>query len=504
MSQVRCAIYTRKSTEEGLEQAFNSLDAQREACEAYIQSQRHEGWKALPRQYDDGGASGGNLNRSALEQLLADIDAGHVDMVVVYKIDRLTRSLTDFAKLVERFDATGASFVSVTQQFNTSTSMGRLTLNVLLSFAQFEREVTAERIRDKIAASKKKGMWMGGFPPYGYTKTESGLKIDPSEAEILRDLFQTYLDLKCVRSLVEYADRCGYKTRRLEFKSGRIRGGKGFTRGGLYHLLSNPLYIGKIKHHDEIYDGQHQPLIDLDLYDRVQAQLAGNRVNRTSRNIVISRSLLAGKLFDQNGNPFTPTHSNKNGRRYRYYVSKGDGSNWRLPATALEAAVENALQSDVRIRQAIAEYEIDDQKNALDFIERVQIYPGELLISAIPGGSESIQIKVPLAERRRGVESKLVIPGQASAKRDLVLIRRIHRALSWVDKIKAGHTIKSIADEEQISTDYITHNLDLALLSPEILTAVIDGRQRADVTTAAMIKRPWPADWNTQNPALVL
>lgn len=504
MSQVRCAVYTRKSTEEGLDQAFNSLDAQREACEAYIQSQRHEGWKVLPRQYDDGGASGGNLNRPSLERLLTDIDAGHVDMVVVYKIDRLTRSLTDFAKLVERFDAAGASFVSVTQQFNTSTSMGRLTLNVLLSFAQFEREVTAERIRDKIAASKKKGMWMGGFPPYGYTKKEGGLVIDQSEADILQDLFHAYLEVKCVRRLVEYADRCGYKTRRLEFKSGRVRGGRGFTRGGLYHLLSNPLYIGKIKHHDEIYDGRHQPLVAPELFDRVQSQLDQNRVVRKSRKNVISKSPLAGKLFGQDGEPLTPTHSTKNGRRYRYYVSKAKGLDWRLPAGELEAAVENALQSDVRIRQAIANSDRQNERNALDLLGRVQIFPGKLLISVGLESSATIEVKVPFSERRRGVEAKIIIPGQASSKRDLVLIRRVHRALSWVDKIKAGQTIKSIADEEQISTDYITHNLDLSLLSPEILTAILDGRQRPDVTTAAMIKRRWPADWNDQNPAWVL
>jgi len=241
MNRVRCAIYTRKSSDEGLDQAFNSLDAQREACEAYITSQKHEGWKVLPTKYDDGGASGGNMDRTALQELLADVDAGRVDMIVVYKIDRLTRSLSDFAKLVDRLDAEGASFVSVTQQFNTSTSMGRLTLNVLLSFAQFEREVTAERIRDKIAASKKKGMWMGGLVPLGFDKTEGGLAINKSEAETVRLMFQSYLELGCVRGLKAFADQADLRTKTRTLLSGKIISGQAFSRGRIYHLLANPI-----------------------------------------------------------------------------------------------------------------------------------------------------------------------------------------------------------------------------------------------------------------------
>lgn len=295
MNKIRCAIYTRKSTEDGLDQAFNSLDAQREACEAYIASQKHEGWKLLKSHYDDGGKSGGNLERPALKQLLSEIEAGRVDMVVVYKIDRLTRSLTDFAKLVERFDQVGASFVSVTQQFNTSTSMGRLTLNVLLSFAQFEREVTAERIRDKIAASKKKGMWMGGFPPYGYDKTKDGLQINQCEAEVIQDLFEAYVRLGCVRKLLTYAEDMNYRTRVLVFKSGRTRGGGWFNRGGMYHLLSNPLYIGKIKHHDQVFDGLHDPIIDEELWAQVQATLSSNRIKRKGA-VSLMRTCLQQRL----------------------------------------------------------------------------------------------------------------------------------------------------------------------------------------------------------------
>jgi DNA invertase Pin-like site-specific DNA recombinase len=243
---VRCAIYTRKSSEEGLEQAFNSLDAQREACLAYIESQRHEGWRAIPTHYDDGGYSGGTMERPALEQLLADVDTGRIDTVMVYKVDRLTRALTDFAKIVERFEAAGVSFVSVTQQFNTTSSMGRLTLNVLLSFAQFEREVTGERIRDKIAASKRKGMWMGGAVPLGYDRKDRQLVVLPEEAERVRTIFRLYLECKSVRSLKAEMDRRGILSKRTTSQSGRTSGGTSFSRGALYTILKSRLYRGEI------------------------------------------------------------------------------------------------------------------------------------------------------------------------------------------------------------------------------------------------------------------
>src|SRR5256885_8865679 len=243
----RCAIYTRKSSEEGLEQEFNSLAAQREACEAYIRSQQHEGWHLARNRYDDGGFSGGNLERPAAQRLLADIRAGRVDIVVVYKVDRLTRSLADFARLVELFDAEAVSFVSVTQQFNTTSSMGRLTLNVLLSFAQFEREVTGERIRDKIAASKKKGLWMGGNAPLGYDADERALMINPAEAGTVRRIFALYRELGCVRRVKEEIDRLGLRTKSSTTANGTQRGGKSFSRGHLYTLLSNPIYTGQMR-----------------------------------------------------------------------------------------------------------------------------------------------------------------------------------------------------------------------------------------------------------------
>ena len=319
---VRCAIYTRKSSEEGLEQDFNSLDAQREACEAYITSQRSEGWITLPRLYDDGGWSGGTMERPALKALLADIAAGLVDTVVVYKVDRLTRSLTDFARIVDVFDEAKVSFVSVTQSFNTTTSMGRLTLNMLLSFAQFEREVTGERIRDKIAASKAKGMWMGGRPPLGYTVEDRKLVIVPEEAEQVREIFRRYLTLGSVYDLVHDLAARNIRAKRHVSVTGNQTGGGILERGALYHLLQNHIYRGEITHKDHIYPGQHDPIIDQSLWDAVQQRINLNRVEREGGINKVGVSLLAGLLRDEEGFGFTAVHANKKGRRYRYYVSR--------------------------------------------------------------------------------------------------------------------------------------------------------------------------------------
>lgn len=496
MTMIRCAIYTRKSTEDGLDQAFNSLDAQREACEAYIQSQKHEGWKTIPTHYDDGGKSGGNLDRPALKQLLTEIEAGRVNMVVVYKIDRLTRSLTDFAKLVDRFDQVGASFVSVTQQFNTSTSMGRLTLNVLLSFAQFEREVTAERIRDKIAASKKKGMWMGGFPPYGYDKTDDGLKIKQAEAAIIRDLFEAYVRLGCVRKLLTYAEAKSYRTRVLVFKSGRTRGGGPFNRGGVYHLLSNPLYLGKIKHHDQVFDGLHDPIIDDDLWEQVQATLSSNRIKRKRRANAASRSPLAGKLYDTNGRKLTPSHACKGATRYRYYVSTDPKMGCRFPAKELELVIESAISTDPEYRMAEMQNSIQTE-DIFDLLKSAAIHEGQIDLQVELSGKEKL-IRVPFTTRRRGVETKLVIPNEQARIPDQVMIRRVLRALNWTDRIKAGESVKAIADSENVSSDFITHNIDLAFLSPEILRAILEGKQRPDLSTAQLSRRRWSMNWAEQ------
>ena len=374
--RLRSAIYTRKSSDEGLEQEFNSLHAQREACEAFILSQRHEGWHALSAHYDDGGYSGGTMARPALQRLIADIAAGKADVVVVYKIDRLTRSLFDFAKIVEAFDAKGVSFVSITQQFNTTTSMGRLTLNVLLSFAQFEREVIAERVRDKIAASKQKGMWMGGGVPLGYDAVNHKLRINEKEAKTVRLLFELYLKLGSVRKLQEECQRRGLRTKLRTMLDGKQSGGTAFSRGHLYLIISNPIYIGRIPHKGRSYEGEHDAIIDAEIWDKVQAQLAMNARRKRGRTSSKHPSLLAGLLFTAEGIPFTPSHAVNHGRRYRYYVERslltpraekdkstapqlnhnGNGvrtKGWRLPAHQIEQLVLRRVAAFLKDRGAL-------------------------------------------------------------------------------------------------------------------------------------------------------
>jgi DNA invertase Pin-like site-specific DNA recombinase len=358
---LRCAIYTRKSSEEGLEQDFNSLHAQREACEAFVLSQKHEGWKLLAATYDDGGFSGGSMERPALQKLLTDIGAGEIDIVVVYKVDRLTRALTDFAKIVEVFDKHGVSFVSVTQAFNTTSSMGRLTLNVLLSFAQFEREVTGERIRDKIAASKKKGLWMGGFVPIGYDKAGRTLTIRENEAATIRTIYARYLELKSVDALKDDLEKRGLKTRPRPNSSVQMAGGRPFSRGHLYRILSNPIYAGRIEHKGQTYAGQHPAIIDQATFDAVQATLAANSHARLVKAYTKDPSLLSGLLYDQSGDRLVATHTTKQGRRYRYYLTHAALSArrrgkqaadsvpgavetvWRLPAAEIETPVIRLL-----------------------------------------------------------------------------------------------------------------------------------------------------------------
>ena len=444
---LRCAIYTRKSSEEGLDQDFNSLDAQREACEAYIASQRHEGWKQLAEHYDDGGISGGTLERPALQRLLADIDAGRIDLVVVYKVDRLTRSLPDFAKLIERLDAAGASFVSVTQSFNTSTSMGRLTLNVLLSFAQFEREVTAERIRDKLAQSKAKGLWMGGYIPLGYTPNGRTLDIVPDEAQTVRRIFNLYDELGCLRLVERAAVEEGLRTKTREANDPKMRGGKSFSRGRIQNLLRNPLYIGKIRHKDIIHEGQHSGIVDDEVFKRAQEKLdaASRRADkRRAGNPGKIVSPLAGKVFDDQGRRLTPSHTSRGSRRFRYYVSrdlirKSGNTNvdgLRLPAKTLEDAVAASLskylsecQGELSAGQNTSVTEISkrtntlealaksDQETRLATIQKVVIEPGKLTITAelvrsdgdARADEELVTFVAPFTHRRRGVETLSLI-----------------------------------------------------------------------------------------------
>src|SRR5437870_8924641 len=348
----RCAIYTRKSTEYNLELAFNSLDAQREACEAYIKSQAHEGWRLIPGRYDDGAFSGASLDRPALQQLLADVRAGKIDSVLVYKVDRLTRSLADFAKLIELFDSPNVSFVSVTQSFNTSSSMGRLTLNVLLSFAQFERELIGERVRDKIAASKRKGIWVGGPVPLGYAAVDKRIVVIAAEAAAVRTIFARYLELGSVRLLAQDLDRRGIRSKPRRLSNGRTIGGERFGVGALAHLLKNRFYIGEVVYRGETHRGDHEPILDRALFAAVQAKLAAGAVERRCRLRGLS-ALLTGRMFDERGNRMSPSHTNKRGVRYRYYVSqavlqdKPEAAQTigRVPAAEIEAVVVAAVRN---------------------------------------------------------------------------------------------------------------------------------------------------------------
>ena len=363
MKRLNCAIYTRKSSDEGLEKEFNSLDAQREACEAFIISQKHAGWVAVRDLYDDGGLSGGTMERPALQRLLTDIESGKVQIVVVYKVDRLTRSLADFAKIVDVLDAHSASFVSVTQQFNTTTSMGRLTLNMLLSFAQFEREIAGERIRDKIAASKAKGMWMGGNVPLGYDVRDRKLIVNDAEAETVRLIFRRYAELGSVRTLTEELAGLGIVSKRRQGAGGVLAGGNRFSRGALYTLLQNPIYRGEIGHKGKVYPGQHEAIIDAELWQVVQAKLAGNRQARAIGATAEEPSLLAGLIVDGSGQRMTPTHAVKKGRRYRYYVSSAlitgtrtpYDNGLRAPAGDVEALVLDRLRKYLASEQDVSE-----------------------------------------------------------------------------------------------------------------------------------------------------
>lgn len=368
-----CAVYTRKSTEEGLEQDFNTLDAQREAGLSYIASQKAEGWLPVPDAYDDGGFSGGTLDRPALKRLMEDIKAGKVHIVVVYKIDRLTRALMDFSKLVEVFDQYGVTFVSITQSFNTTTSMGRLTLNVLLSFAQFEREVIGERVRDKIAASKKKGMWMGGKTPLGYDIQQRKLVPNALEAKTVNYIFERYLVLNNVMHLKQELDQRGIVSKVLTQKNGQKYGGKPLSRGALYALLSNPIYNGQIRHKNKTYEGQHVGIVRADLWSAVQEKLQRNASIHIGHKISKEINLLKGLLFDVHGTPYSPSYTTKGKKQYRYYISQNliqmrnhpDGLTGRFPAHEIESVIESSIRKHLITREAAAElFNLDKQDNA--------------------------------------------------------------------------------------------------------------------------------------------
>jgi len=507
---LRCAVYTRVSTDAGLEQDFNSLDAQREASEAYIKSQSHEGWRLIRTAYDDGGFSGGSLQRPALQRLLEDVKARLVDVIVVYKVDRLTRSLADFAKLVELFDDTGVSFVSVTQSFNTTTSMGRLTLNVLLSFAQFEREVTGERIRDKVAASKKKGIWMGGVVPLGYRVIDRKLVVEPSEAATVRMIFERYLALGAMMSLLNELNAKGVVTRSRTLQTGQTIGGVPLTRGPLGNLLKNRIYVGEIAHKEQSYPGEHPAIVDRALFDAVQAKLAEN-LNCHDKARSSSNALLLGKLFDDAGNLMSLTHARKGGLRYRYYVSRPlvegrkqeVGSVCRIPADQIEKAVLCAIQRDAPIDPNEARAMIEST------ISRATLHDDHVWIEFLPGDGDAESRKserVPWAKRPGKPKREVLRHGSETAdqrpirsERRATLLRSIALGRRWLQELLAGKVTDAseIAERESRSARSVYMTMSLAFLDPALVEAAVAGRLPRGIGATRLMALPpsWPAQW---------
>jgi site-specific DNA recombinase len=507
----RCAIYTRKSTEEGLEQAFNSLDAQREACSSYIASQRHEGWTMVSDLYDDGGYSGGSMDRPGLAHLLADVKAGKVDVIVVYKVDRLTRSLADFAKIVEVLDAHGASFVSVTQAFNTTTSMGRLTLNVLLSFAQFEREVTGERIRDKIAASKARGMWMGGVVPLGYRVVDRKLIIVPDDAAKVRMIYERYLELGSVLALVDELAAAGLRSALRVSRHGRHYGDAPFSRGALYLMLQNRIYLGEICHKGAAYPGEHEAIIEPSLFDAVGSMLQQNRVNHADAIHADEPSLLVGKVWDGHGRRMTPNHACKRGRRYRYYVSRTDPKSpkmphWRVPAADLEAVVLTQLRKLARELDASSAHK--QRRLVADCVERIEVHTDrtEIWFSS-DASEEDARVIVPASLVRRGTEVRLAVAPDAgsSANRDAALIKLVVKAQIAREALTSSkdRSIAELAAEHGYTRDYFGVLMRIAYLAPDIVTAILDGRQPVQLNRQRLARTTnLPIEWQAQREML--
>jgi DNA invertase Pin-like site-specific DNA recombinase len=546
---IRCAIYTRKSSDEGLEQDFNSLDAQREACAAYIRSQASQGWCEMSERYDDGGISGGTLERPALRRLMDDVAAGKIDIVVVYKVDRLSRSLFDFAKLVEAFEKADASFVSITQAFNTTSSMGRLTLNMLLSFAQFEREVTAERIRDKIAASKAKGMWMGGTPPLGYKPDGRSLAIVDEHAAIIRHIFTRYLLLGNVRQLEDELNAQKIIAPSRTSNAGKTIGGVPFSRGTLYLILKRVTYTGRIAHGEKVYTGNHPAIIDVATFDAVQAKLAANTQGQ-QRIRSASPSLLAGRIVDAKGDPLIVTHSTKPAgkgeggtSRYRYYVSRAlaqDGSTAgiRVPAREIETLVVNriAMLFDdpvelmatswldlphsryLAVSDACKELAVRQRQRqaaALAMIEQVQVHDTRIDVicqtdqiaaaldaSVHPDAPATVTLSETVRLTRSGRAMRLIQgDGQASTSMiDRSLTRLLVQARRWWAELRQGEIdISRLAVREQVSAAYITRVVRLAFLSPAVTAAILAGKQQAGVTAKRLtLDELIPASWQQQ------
>ena len=481
----RCAIYTRKSTEHGLELEFNSLHAQREACEAYIKSQASQGWQALARRYDDPAYSGGNLERPALKQLLKDIDAGLVDVIVVYKIDRLTRSLADFAKLVEAFDAKEISFVAVTQQFNTTTSMGRLTLNVLLSFAQFERELSSERVRDKVAASRKKGKWMGGSVPLGYESKDKKLIVNQSEAKTVRMIFGRYLALQSFQKLIDELNQDAVVTKARHIK-GKMSGGFSFTYGPLAYLLKNRTYLGETGHKGSWFPGEHEPIVDRDTFEQVQKLLKFNSVRRTGRRQQTG-ALLTGLLFDDRGNRMSPSFTVKNGVRYPFYVSsavlKGRnaeaGSVARISAVDLEAAILKVLRQHV---DADDGEDLVAPKNIIHRnVTRVVVGSTNVKLTLRPTTDDMPpEVDIPWSKPQNHQRPHIEDGDEDMARApNPQLVQAVVRAHTWVRLLSDGthKNIESLAQSVRVHPKIIRNGIRMAFLAPTITKAILDGEQ---------------------------
>ena len=517
---VRCAIYTRVSTDQGLEQDFNSLDAQYDASQAYVRSQAHAGWTLLRAKYDDGGFSGGNTDRPALQRLSQDVRAGRIDVIVVYKVDRLTRSLADFAKLVELFDHHSVSFVSVTQQFNTTTSMGRLTLNVLLSFAQFEREVTSERIRDKISASKRKGLWVGGMAPLGYDTKDRKITINETEAERVRTIFRSYVKLGSLNLLMADLRKRNIVTKVRTLKTRQTVGGIPFTRGSLAHLLRNRFYVGEVEFKGEVLGGEQPAILDRDLFAAVQAKL-DEQANNHKATRTKSEGLLTGRIFDDRGNRMSPSHARKGGYKYRYYLSAAllqgaaerAGSVRRVPATEIETLVIRAVRERLNLSE-----EIDDRSLITTHVVRVEVWPEELVIqlAEAPGadgqkgvdGSVRVSWQKTMSTRRReillpeGISPQHARPIRSETR--ATLVASIARGRHWLEELIADATATpaSIARRERCSVRKVNMTISLAFLAPDLVKAAIDGRlpHGMGVTRLADL----PAEWREQHQILGL
>ena len=556
----RCAIYTRKSTEEGLDQAYNTLAAQRDACSAYIASQKHEGWIAVETHYDDGGFSGGTMERPALQSLFVDLARGSVDIIVVYKIDRLTRSLADFAKLTDLLDKHHVSFVAVTQQFNTSTSMGRLTLNVLLSFAQFEREVAGERIRDKIAASKKRGMWMGGRTPLGYDVIDKKLVANASEAETVRHIFRRYLELKSVKLLQADLEQSGLSSKKHIAKDGTPYGGCIMYRGALSALLTNQTYRGLINHRGSTYAGQHEAIVPEDLFQQVQQMLSAQGPGNSAKQKLASPALLKGLVFDAAGNRLQPTHSKKHGRKYRYYVSaptiqdaKANPEGLRIPAPDLEKLVIQTIATHLRDQKWLAATfdvhfdisgfakfttaavalakELEHQPTAStgiinQILRRVEVDKKLIIISVdakqlqiILLGSESevpafapaepvVEIKIAGRFLRCGKEVRLIIENgdYRSSSPNKRLVREIVQARQWFHDLTAGRAkgIADLAHKSKCNAAHVSRRISLAFMAPDIVENIISGTHPLELTPERLKKAcPLPVSWDEQRALLL-